>query len=509
MGIKLPDNAEISMAGLPFHGLWKSGIITLPNDETITCPAPANGACVLLRVPGQPAVSRTTEQLAADAAAGMEWRNYGLISGGRIGSQSIDAGSGYANVMLIDAAKIRWRVRIAKNSSVTGQFTLALQRFGHIDGTTSGWTSTLAFTVDTALWSAVSGPQPLLTIAQNTTGREFVIGAVNDDGASAMAKISLTGTVDTGATGFGLTISSEMIEWSARENFTQTNTVSISGECTSTTTYTYAQSNAETGLPTGVTFEWIRVWIDGTLTEDNGEPPEVAGHYWTLTAAEDSDTSTKVKTSGTTYYALKHVWAAYLEDVLKLVSFEYSQSTSRTNACVFIDHLTYGYYWDWDAGPETTNESLDSLIGDDVVYSHELPELSGSASSLNPPGDRGVPFDAENLDGYSDSAVSYSSTGIAQNIISYADELYVDGGVDMWRSWYLWLIPGQAVFGNPVVVLVKRTHPSGNDFTYANISVHAPSLESVSTTDNLTSENVTWQPVTDQLTIDSEKICWF
>lgn len=509
MGIMLPDVAEVRSCGHPFHGLWKDGYITLPNAETKSCPDPANGSCVLLRVPGQPEVSRTTEELAADEAAGIEWRNYGLISGGRIGAQSIDAGSGFANVLLIDSAKKRWQVRIAKNSSVSGAFTLALRRFGHIDGTVEDWTSTITLSLSDAFWSAVFALRPLLTIAQNMTGREFIMGAVNGDGATAMAKVNISGTVDTQASGLGITVSSEVIEWAARENYTITTSISVLGECTSTTTDTYTLYDDNSGLPAGQTHDRYMVWVDGTLSEDNGEPEPVAGYHWTITSTTDTDTSTKVKTTEVEYHAIKHVWAGYVEDALKMVSLEFTETAVTTNDAVFIDHLSGGYYWDWDSGPQITNERLDSKIGDSVVYSHALDELIGQAGSNNPPGDRGVPFAAENLDGYSDSDVLTISTGVAQNVISYADEGYVDGGVDMWRSFYLWPLPSITVFGNAIVALLKRTHPSGSDFTYTTISIHAPSLASQDTTVDINSIFATWHPALDVIATDTEKICWF
>lgn len=73
---------KLGIFGQPYHGLWKGGFITLPNGATKACPAPANGGVVLIRQPGQAEVVRSPAEQAADAAAGWEWRNYALISGG-------------------------------------------------------------------------------------------------------------------------------------------------------------------------------------------------------------------------------------------------------------------------------------------------------------------------------------------------------------------------------------------------------------------------------------------
>ena len=147
MGIKLPDNAKILMAGQPFHGLWKAGSITLPNATTKTCPAPTGGACVLIKVPDQATVTRSEEEAAADTAAGLEWRNYGLLSGGRYGGSSMLYTDNAATVFYIDSTKKRWLIKIEKDSSTTGGFFAKVRRFGHIDGTTQSWSASLSFLV--------------------------------------------------------------------------------------------------------------------------------------------------------------------------------------------------------------------------------------------------------------------------------------------------------------------------------------------------------------------------
>lgn len=67
--------------GNPFHGLVVGSSLTLPNSATKTWAQPVGGDCDVVRAPGQPAVSRTPAQLAEDATAGFQWRNYSLISG--------------------------------------------------------------------------------------------------------------------------------------------------------------------------------------------------------------------------------------------------------------------------------------------------------------------------------------------------------------------------------------------------------------------------------------------
>src|SRR3990167_4501623 len=63
--------------GCPWHGLVRLNRLTLPNGQRIDGRFSANSArgTVRLAVPGVPAISRSPEQLAADTAAGYQWRN--------------------------------------------------------------------------------------------------------------------------------------------------------------------------------------------------------------------------------------------------------------------------------------------------------------------------------------------------------------------------------------------------------------------------------------------------
>lgn len=67
--------------GCPWHGLVRINRLTLPNGQHIdgTFSAATARGSVRLAVPGVPAVSRTPEQLSADAAAGYQWRNDATI----------------------------------------------------------------------------------------------------------------------------------------------------------------------------------------------------------------------------------------------------------------------------------------------------------------------------------------------------------------------------------------------------------------------------------------------
>jgi len=69
---------EITQFGDPWHGLFRNGVLELPNATTRTIsPTPTSGDCFDVVVPGTPAATTSS----ADAAAGMTWLDYGLISG--------------------------------------------------------------------------------------------------------------------------------------------------------------------------------------------------------------------------------------------------------------------------------------------------------------------------------------------------------------------------------------------------------------------------------------------
>lgn len=76
---KFFDQDEIVRFGQPFHGLYRGGVLTLPNSDTITpsAPLPVGSDGFMVKIPGRPAVTTSP----ADADEGMEWLNYAIVSG--------------------------------------------------------------------------------------------------------------------------------------------------------------------------------------------------------------------------------------------------------------------------------------------------------------------------------------------------------------------------------------------------------------------------------------------
>lgn len=131
---------RVGVWGHPWHGLVTDGVLTLPNAATMpysAATAPGEADVIAFQVPGTPAVARTPEQVAADAAAGRQWLDYALISGRdprRLYGQAI-GGSGSWLYAAPDGS--RWRVTIAgvpgtKNLTAPWLATLTCERFGAI-----------------------------------------------------------------------------------------------------------------------------------------------------------------------------------------------------------------------------------------------------------------------------------------------------------------------------------------------------------------------------------------
>lgn len=131
---------KVTQWGCPWHGLVQSGTLTLPNAATRPHPQPdylwrdTAGVCHRIKVPGVAPIARSTEQLAADAAAGRQWRDEAMLSGGRFQIYGLEL-DGW---IYVDPAGDRWRVSCPdlhhQMHDVTAPFsgTLTLRRFGAI-----------------------------------------------------------------------------------------------------------------------------------------------------------------------------------------------------------------------------------------------------------------------------------------------------------------------------------------------------------------------------------------
>ncbi len=170
--------------GNPFHGLVQDGQLSLPNGQTRAHVQPSSGDCFLLRVPGQPDVSRTSEEAAADTAAGRQWRNYALLSGENhlLYGQAL----GPQSWIYIAPDASRWQVTCAlldgnktvANAISGGQFVLGLvvKRFGELGRGPEGYTLSVSAS-DIGLSGSWQTSTLKLRIEDiSSTGAKVVIG---------------------------------------------------------------------------------------------------------------------------------------------------------------------------------------------------------------------------------------------------------------------------------------------------------------------------------------------
>lgn len=499
---------RIKTFGQPYHGLWKAGSIALPNSTSKTCPAPAGGGVVLLRVPGQPAVSRTAPELAADATAGREWRNYGLISGGRYGaSEPIYGPPGTAAVIFIDAAKVTWLMHITW-ATTNAYMTVKLRRFGHFAApwAETAWSSPINVTTYPYFNLILSiGSPKLLTVCQNTTGRQFVLGAVGLGGmydySNALLKIDVSGTVDLSVAGFGLTFSGTLLGGAVIESGTEVEHSEASGDVAVIVTKIYKEYFGET--PTGI-------FVTRTTTTTNGgtpvivDSPKPAINGGGYTYGIDADPTTSFSGARLSDYSrVRHneypVWAAYEEDTLKLLVVRFHDVDARSESAVQIGYFdSFGYPPKY----QVTGSAVKSI---DVEWEFDGVVVASKSASIT--------------DATSTLSTYIPSIGSADTTIGF--QLYVSTMLDLLNTLQYSETP--QVFDAPVVApltvsgvswssqclaCISRIGYMGS-YTWTTHKVIAPSGASQTTSIPISSLFASWQPVTDQLAVDSVPICWF
>lgn len=185
---------KVGAFGNPYHGTVQGGTLTLPNAITKTWPQPDSttpdiaGSTHLLMRPGQPEVVRSIEQAAADTAAGLQWRNKAMLSGGKLQLY----GKNIGGWIYIDPSGGRWRIEFVTplESIVLGfAATLSLQmrvsRFGSFGGSDLTFTTTLTLTD----WGQTGYPTlrdfPVTGPSENVTAAEFFLEAVTPTGSRA------------------------------------------------------------------------------------------------------------------------------------------------------------------------------------------------------------------------------------------------------------------------------------------------------------------------------------
>lgn len=193
------DQDEVLRFGQPWHGLWRNGVIELPNSTTRARDgAPPNGSAFMARIPGQPAVTTPAE----DAAQGMNWLNYAIMTG--LDRWAVDESSIYFAWVFIDADNVPWGARLTFS---TGTMTVTLKRFGIIGGDpdNTSYSASVAFALPVSLGGPDGDGFWLYDI--DSTGRQVACGAadVNTPGGIRVFLLTLSGS----AASFTLSLSDE------------------------------------------------------------------------------------------------------------------------------------------------------------------------------------------------------------------------------------------------------------------------------------------------------------
>lgn len=180
--------SRVRMIGDCDHGLWRgdTAAIESPGGVAIPCrgaqPAQTReyegdqGDSIAVRVPGTPAVTRSPDELAADADAGRTWLDYGILSGGARRLYGHELGARSWIYCAPDGS--RWTATMGMGAAAQ----LAFRRFGAIPGAAE----------DAQAAQAVIVALPSYPPALGAPWDEILFSAVDDvrsDGAEAIVSV--------------------------------------------------------------------------------------------------------------------------------------------------------------------------------------------------------------------------------------------------------------------------------------------------------------------------------
>lgn len=121
---------KVELFGHPFHGLVQSGLLTLPNDDTLLYRQPSDADAWALHLAGVPELTRTTEQLAQDAELGHQWLHKVVLSG-QVPQIYGKALVGNAPAWLWrDSAGVVWQFSLPALSTYQTQIRVTYRKFG-------------------------------------------------------------------------------------------------------------------------------------------------------------------------------------------------------------------------------------------------------------------------------------------------------------------------------------------------------------------------------------------
>ena len=487
------DFDGVRIFGQPYAGLCRGSEIRLQvNSKTRPCAAPDGGGVWLIRVPNTPPIARTKADQKIDMERGWVWRDYALISGGRYGGTGqihSGWGSGCCESIFVDQEKARWVISW-RAGGTKGRLLLGFMRYMHITGEQQDLVGPVSIEIPEEFWlEASKAGAELITVAQNTTGRDIVLGVIASSTAEllALVRVEIDGAVAEDEPGCGVHVNTlALLEWPDRAAGRETYDESFSGEFKRTFWSLFELRDGTTGAPaqSGETVRLEEVTINGEV--ENAPPlPSVS---WPLSwVLVDSGYIFESSRSCVTTWRWKWeriLWAAFVDDELCLLKWRYDHT----------DVNSWSGFWYGDSGYEkrmgysgtsTTSYSLISEYGDNEVSkssrSWQLPSggdwLRGESSGLKI--DRKIRTRDTRLPFWGDAAISFARPFLSSK------------------------------FSNALVAVVEKQ--PGEEAEKVT-SVWSPAGDSLSVTPGMDSARLcaTWHPVTREIALgDNETVCWF
>ncbi|MDH4873010.1 hypothetical protein [Pseudomonas sp. BN515] len=271
--------------GCPWHGRVEGGHLTLPNGENRPWPQPDGarrdlypdnramwltnnaGTTHLVRMPGVPAVERSTEELADDAAAGRTWLNKALLAGASdtaaaktyLHSKEVDgwiyAAPDGSRWMACALGEYQW-------TSADGlTIPLEMRRFGVFGAPAAS--HSYSRTISTAAMG-----QPSWLSSEERRGK---VEAIKPDGSQAIVRLYLDAAQE-GTKGF--------------LQLTLSGTPGVDFSASLTALRTAAQTNGTVAVNNAASVSYVELEVSTSeSTEDTraGAPPSCTGYLDTIT----------------------------------------------------------------------------------------------------------------------------------------------------------------------------------------------------------------------------------
>lgn len=536
---------------LPWHGLWKAGQMALPNATNKAMPDPhvfsfdavGYGNVSVIRRPGWTAPARTPAEAAADAAAGKGWRGYALISGTwrNVGSERLNNGFVY-----FDPAGKAWWIQwtsvhqprpVGHAEPDLCSITVTIRRFGLFDGeahasaTLSAQTGSGVTIPVSTVWAPGDGAAAL--ICHKSDGSEAIFGRYTSPSFHwgtgqiwpiLFWRLRISGTGNEALPGHGLSIEWDLVADEANWKFTNTTQIDTLRPTYKTRTYTKVEvspgiCNIDGGISGGTMFDRTTVRTSRQTMrlycayDQNDVLRWVESDYqWTESIREWKQ---YVVMSGTMHLyelpggGLDVGNASVRQDLTTTTSASGSATLSWGGAVLLTVSKSI---------PESSN-TVTTATGEDSLPTSWITE--------DPPG--GIPYgsgstsyDLGDDEHTSSSTVSSFGQGSTNWGIGYPTFYSADQGGGIYRISQLVRYSDQVlglieldvpgVFSTSPVTrqqLVDAWAPSG---AHAGFGVAAPRPypQTAYWTGALWNGRfATWQPVTDQLVVDTAPVVWF